>query len=68
MKIDTIKLDLQLARQLKSMSDLRKVASPGTLTGIRRGNNIKPSTLGRIAKELNVDPSELISEGGGNRV
>lgn len=60
MKIDNRKLDLQLARQCKIISDLRGVASTQTLTRIRQGDNIKPSTLGRIAKALNCDPADLI--------
>lgn len=62
MKIDNHKLDLQLARQCKAISDLRSVASSQTLTRIRQGDSIKPSTLGRIARALNVDPAELIEE------
>ena len=62
MKINNHKLDLQLARQCKAMSDLRSITSSQTLTRIRQGDNIKPSTLGRIAKALNVDPTELIEE------
>lgn len=62
MKIDNRKLDLQLARQCKIISDLRSVASSQTLTRIRQGDNIKTSTLGRIAQALGVDPEELIEE------
>ena len=62
MKIDNRKLDLQLARQCKIISDLRGVASTQTLTRIRQGDNIKPSTLGRIAKALNCDPVDIMEE------
>ena len=62
MKIDNRKLNLQLARQCKIISDLRGVASSQTLTRIRRGDDIKPSTLGRIAQALGIDPAELIEE------
>lgn len=60
MKIENRKLDLQLARQCKTISDLRCVASSQTLTRIRQGDNIKPSTLGRIAKALNCDPADIL--------
>lgn len=62
MKIDNRKLDLQLARQCKIISDLRGAASTQTLTRIRQGDNIKPSTLGRIAKALNCDPADILEE------
>ena len=60
MKIDNRKLDLQLARQCKTISNLRDVASSQTLTRIRKGDNIKPATLGRIAKALNCDPVDIL--------
>lgn len=60
MKIDNRKLDLQLARQCKTISDLRSVTSSQTMTRIRQGDNIKPSTLGRIAKALNCDPVDIL--------
>ncbi len=60
MKIDNHKLDLQLARQCKTISDLRGVTSSQTLTRIRQGDNIKPSTLGLIAKALNCDPTDIM--------
>lgn len=60
MKIENRKLDLQLARQCKTISDLRCVAFSQTLTRIRQGDNIKPSTLGRIAKALNCDPADIL--------
>ncbi len=62
MKIDNRKLDLHLARQCKVISDLRTVTSSQTLTRIRQGDNIKPATLGRIAKALCVDPMELVED------
>ena len=60
MKIDTRKLDLLLARQCKTISDLRRVTSSYTLTRIRRGDSIKPYTIGRIAKALQCDPTDII--------
>lgn len=60
MKIDNRKLDLQLARRCKIISDLRGVTSSQTLTRIRQGGDIKPSTLGRIAQALNCDPEDIL--------
>ena len=60
MKIDNRKLDLQLARQCKTISNLRDVASSQTLTRIWQGDNVKPATLGRIAQALHCDPTDIM--------
>ena len=62
MKINNKKLDIMLARRCKPLSALRSVTSTQTLTRIRQGLNIKPATLGRIAKELDCDPAEIVEE------
>lgn len=64
MKIDTKKLDLLLARRCMSLRDLRESASSQTLTRIRRGENVNPKTLGRIAQALGADPSEITAREG----
>ncbi|MGM9577843.1 MAG: helix-turn-helix domain-containing protein [Evtepia sp.] len=63
MKIDLKKLDLLLARECKSLSDLRDGSSPQTLKRIRRGEEVQPKTVGRIARALGCDPSDIL-EGG----
>ena len=63
MKIDIQKLDLHLARECKSLSDLRAGSSPQTLKRIRMGEEVRPKTVGRIAKALGVDPADIL-EGG----
>lgn len=60
MKIDLNRLDLILARECKTMSDLKDGVSPQTLTRIRRGEEVKPRTLGRIARALGVDVTEIM--------
>lgn len=60
MRIDPEKLDLALARKCKTISELRKQVSPQTLVKVRRGEEIKPRTLGRIANALGVDPADII--------
>lgn len=62
MKIDNHKLDLLLARRCMNLRDLRVGTSTQTLTRIRRGEDVLPATLGRIAKALGVDPAELLEE------
>lgn len=63
MKIDHKKLELFLARECKSLSDLREGSSPQTLKRIRNGEEVKPRTAGRIAKALNCDVADLLEEG-----
>lgn len=62
MKIDVKKLDLCLARSCQNLRDLRDVTSAQTLTRIRRGGEIMPATLGKIAKALKCDPAEIMKD------
>lgn len=63
MKIDINKMDLTLARQRRSMHELRGDGlSPKTLTKIRRGEDIRPKAVGALAAALGVDPAELLKE------
>lgn len=63
MKISKSKLDMELARQCKSISAFRgEGVSPQTLTRIRNGAEIKPVTVGKIAKVLGVDPADIIEK------
>lgn len=63
MRIDNKRLNLELARNCKTLSALRgEGVSPGTLTRIRNGVDVKPATVGKIAKALGVDPAELIEK------
>lgn len=60
MRIDCEKLDIELARNCKTLSDLRCVISPQTLTRVKKGIDVKPITAGKIAKALGVDPVDII--------
>lgn len=61
MKINNRKLDIELARRCISLMALRgNGLSPQTLTRIRNGKDVKPVTVGKIAKTLGVDPAEII--------
>ncbi len=64
MKADTNKLHLAMARACMNPQDLAKAAEmpPQTINGVLRGRSIRPATLGRIAKALGVDPSELLKK------
>ena len=64
MKVNRKKLELSMARACVNSADL-----PG-LTGLPRptvqnaivGKGVRPGTLGRIAKALNVDPTEIMEQ------
>lgn len=56
------KLQLAMARACMSVTDVQKKAQMPrpTLDNAIAGKDIRPETLGRIAKALGVDPVELI--------
>lgn len=60
MRINAQKLDMQLAAQCLNLRDLRGSASPQTLQRIRRGEDVKPKTAGRIARALNCDVADIL--------
>lgn len=63
MKIDKRKLELVLAQRCETISSLRgKGLSPQTITRIANGVDVKPVTVGKLAKALGVDVREIIKE------
>lgn len=62
MKIDNAKLDMALAKKCINLRSLRADMSAQTLSRIRQGADVRPATLGKLAKALGVDPSELLKE------
>lgn len=63
MKVDNHKLDLLLAERCLSITELRsKSLSPQTLTRIRRGEDVKPKTVGRLAAGLGVPVADIIKK------
>lgn len=63
MKLNKQKLNLALCRACKTLSDLRAEGlSPQTLARAKRGEDVKTSTLGKIARALGVDPVEIIEQ------
>ena len=62
MKISKAKFDLAIARSGKMREEYRDAISDGTLVNIRRGREIRPSTVGRIARALGCDPADIIEE------
>ena len=62
LRVSMPKLDIVLARQCKSLSDLRNDLSPGTLLKVRNGEEVRTKTIGRLAKLLDCDPADIIQQ------
>ena len=65
MKIDVKKLEILQARECIKSKELREKAKLGyaTLVQIKQGKrNLQPITVGKIAKALNCDVTELIEQ------
>ena len=64
MKVDNRKVRLAMARLCMDPKDLATAADmpPQTINGALRERSIRPATLGRIAKALGVDVSEIVKE------
>lgn len=63
LKISIEKLELAMARSGRKRASIQSVLSAGTLARIRRGCELRPYTVGRIAEALGVDPAELVASG-----
>lgn len=64
MKANKNKLRLAMARACMNPQDLAKAAEmpAQTINGVLRGRGVRPATLGRIAKALGVDVTEILEE------
>jgi len=61
MKVCNRKIDFILAQKRMPLTHLRKSGlSPQTLTTVRKGNDVLPATVGRIAEALGVGVAEII--------
>ena len=60
LRISKPKLDLALARQCKSLTDLRRDFSPGTLVKIGNGEELRTKTVRHLARTLGCDPADII--------
>ena len=63
-KADRKKLEMAMARACMNTSELTATAKMprATVTSVICGRNVKPGTLGRIAKALNVDVAEILQD------
>lgn len=64
MKIDREKLDMAMARKCMSVNDIvQQAAIPrGTFNGLFKRQSIRPATIGKIARALEIDPADLLAE------
>ena len=64
MKANGTKLKIAMARAYMNTADLSvKAEMPiQTINGVLRGRSIRPATLGRIAKALGVDVTDILEK------
>lgn len=65
MKADRKKLELALAQSCytpKKLAEVAKMPRP-TLNNVICGRNVRPATLGRVARALGVPVEQIIDEG-----
>lgn len=62
MKADIIKLKVMMANDCIETRDLQKIAQMPrpTLNNVLAGRSVRPATLGKVAKALNVDVREIM--------
>ena len=59
------KIALTMARRCMNAQDLAKAAGapPQTINAVIRGRNVRPATLGKVARALGCDPLDLMDAG-----
>lgn len=64
MKVNKEKLNIAIARSCLTITDLAKKAkmSKTTVSAVISGENCKPVAIGKIAKALGVDVTEIIEQ------
>ena len=62
MKVNCQKLDVILARKCLSLADLSPELSKATLQKVRDGKGVRTKTVGKLAKALGVDVTEIIGK------
>ena len=64
MLADRKKLEIAMARACMNTENLQKAANMPrpTLNNIITGRNIRPGTIGKVAKALQVDVTEILAE------
>lgn len=63
MKLDREKFSIARARACIGQKDFEKAGVPkGTLCRAMSGRNLKPETIGKLAKALDVDVTEILED------
>lgn len=64
LKADRRKLETAMARACMNTEDLQKASGMPrpSINNVIAGKNIRPGTIGRIAKALNVDVTEILED------
>lgn len=62
MLICNTKLEIILAEKRLLLQDVGVTVSKQTLTRIRKNKSVRPATVGKIAKVLNVSVKDLVKE------
>lgn len=64
MLVSKSKLEIAMAENELTIADIRKITGTSTTTfaKVKRGKDIRPDIVGRIAKTLNIDVTELIEQ------
>lgn len=60
MKLNKHKYELAMARACMSAADIEKYVPKGTVCRLLGGAEARPNTLGKLAKALGVDVTEII--------
>ena len=63
-RIDTRRLEIELARRCMSSRDLRKFVSQATVKKMQMGETVTLKSIGKIAAALGVDVEQLIAKEG----
>lgn len=63
MKADRRKIEIIMARTGKRRKDLGVNIAPSTVQNIIKEKEVLPDTIGRLARELGVDITEILKEG-----
>lgn len=62
MKADRRKIEIIMARQEKKRAELSISISSSTMYNILAERDVKPHTLGKLARELGVDVTDILKE------
>ena len=62
MRADRKKIELIMARTGKRRKDLEINIAPSTVQNVIKEKEVLPDTIGRLARELGVDITEILKE------